>query len=80
MEELGWLLVDAVEIMLGARLSTCSHIIVSEDFFQLLPGSDRVRGKASKPAHGRWCEHDEQIVRHDIGVSSGGVDSSGVSL
>ena len=32
-EELGWLLVDAVEIMLGARLSTCSHIIVGEDFF-----------------------------------------------
>ena len=32
-EELGWLLGDAVEIMLGAWLSTCSHIIVGEDFF-----------------------------------------------
>ena len=32
-EELGWLLVDAVEIMLGARPSTHSHIIVGEDFF-----------------------------------------------
>jgi len=32
-EELGWLLVDAVEIMLGARPSTRSHIIVGEDFF-----------------------------------------------
>ena len=32
-EELGRLLVDAVEIMLGARPSTCSHIIVGEDFF-----------------------------------------------
>ena len=32
-EELGWLLVDVVEIMLGARPSTRSHIIVSEDFF-----------------------------------------------
>ena len=30
---LGWLLVDAVEIMLGAWLSTRSHIIVGEDFF-----------------------------------------------
>ena len=32
-EELGWLLVDEVEIMLGAQLSTRSHIIVGEDFF-----------------------------------------------
>ena len=32
-EELGRLLVDAVEIMLGARPSTRSHIIVGEDFF-----------------------------------------------
>ena len=34
-EELGWLLVDAVEIMLSARPSTRSHIIIGEDFFQL---------------------------------------------
>ena len=33
MKELGQLLVDAVEIMLGARPSTRSHIIVGEDFF-----------------------------------------------
>ena len=32
-EERRWLLVDAVEIMLGARSSTHSHIIVGEDFF-----------------------------------------------
>ena len=32
-EELGRLLVDAVEIMLGARPSTRSHVIVDEDFF-----------------------------------------------
>ena len=32
-EELRWLLVDAVEIMLGAQPSTRSHIIVGEDFF-----------------------------------------------
>ena len=32
-KELGRLLVDAVEIMLGARPSTRSHIIVGEDFF-----------------------------------------------
>ena len=33
MEELRRLLVDTVEIMLGARPSTRSHIIVGEDFF-----------------------------------------------
>ena len=36
-EELGRLLVDAVEIMLGARSSTRTHIIVGEDFFLALP-------------------------------------------
>ena len=32
-EELGRLLVDAVEIMLGARPSTRSHVVISEDLF-----------------------------------------------
>ena len=31
-EELGWLLGDAVEIMLGARPRTCSHVVVGENF------------------------------------------------
>ena len=30
-EELERLLVDAIQIMLGAQLSTCSHVVVSED-------------------------------------------------
>ena len=42
MEELRRLLVDAVQIMLGAWPSTCSHVIVGEDFFQLFPGPDGV--------------------------------------
>ena len=57
-EELGWLLVDAVQIMLGARPSTRSHIVVGEDFFQLFPGFNGVRGKACEPVHGGWREHD----------------------
>ena len=36
-EELGWLLVDAAEIMLRARSSTRGHIVVGEDFLQLFP-------------------------------------------
>jgi len=79
-EELRWLLVDAVEIMLGSRSCTRSHIIVGEDFFQLFLGSDGVRGKASKPVHDDWRKHDGKIVHHDTGVSSGGTNSSGISL
>ena len=36
-EELGWLLVDAAEIMLRAGSSTRGHIVVGEDFLQLFP-------------------------------------------
>ena len=79
-EELGWLLVDAVQIMLGARPSTRSHVVVGEDLFQLFLGSDGVSGKACELVHDGWHEHDRKIVRHDTGVSSGGVDSGGVSL
>ena len=57
-EELGRLLVDAVEIMLGARPSACGHIVVGEDLLQLFLGSDGVWGKACEPAHGGWREHD----------------------
>ena len=78
--ELGRLLVDAVEIMLGARPSTCGHIVVGEDFLQLFLGSNGVQGKAGKLAHGGWREHDGEIIHHDTGVSSGGADNSGVSL
>ena len=79
-EELGWLLGDAVEIMLGARPRTCSHVVVGEDFLQLFPRSDGVQGKACEPAHGGWREHDGGIICHDIGVSSDGMDDSSVSL
>ena len=41
-EELGWLLVDAIQIMLGARPSTRSHVVVGEDLFQLFLGSNGV--------------------------------------
>ena len=66
--------------MLGARPSTHGHIVVGEDFLQLFLGSNGIRGKASKPAHGGWREHDGEIVRHDTGVSSDGANSNGVSL
>ena len=42
MEVLGRLLVDAVQIVLGAWPNTRSHIVVGEDLLQLLPGSDGI--------------------------------------
>ena len=71
---------DVVEIVLGARPPTCSHVVVSEDFLQLLPRSDGVWGKACELAHGGWREHDGEIICHDVSVSSGGTDGGGVSL
>jgi len=50
-EELGRLLVDAVQVMLGARPSACSHVVVSEDLRQLFLGSNGVWGKACEPVH-----------------------------
>jgi len=79
-EELGRLLVDVAKIMLGARSSTCGHVVVGEDFLKLFLGSDGVWRKAGKPAHGGWREHDGEIIHHDTGVSSSGADSSGISL
>ena len=79
-EKLGHFLIDAIQIMLGARPSTRSHVIVGEDLLPLFPRSDGIRGEAREPVHCGWREHDGKIVRHDTGVSSDGADSSGVSL
>ena len=79
-EVLGRLLVDAIQIVLGARPSTHSHVVVGEDLFELFLGFDGVRGKACEPVHRSWCEHDGKIVHHDTGISPGGVHRSGISL
>ena len=41
-EELERFLIDAIQIMLGARPSTHSHVIVSEDLLQLFPRFDGI--------------------------------------
>ena len=53
-EELGWFLVDAIQIVLGARLSTRSHVVVSEDLLHLFPESDGIWEDACEPVHGGW--------------------------
>ena len=49
-------------------------------FFSSSHDPDGVRGKACELAHGGWREHDGEIIRHDVGVSSGSADGGGVSL
>ena len=71
---------DAVEIVLGTRLPACGHVVVGENSLQIFPRSDGVWGKACELAHGGWREHDGEIICHDVGVSSGGMDGGGVSL
>ena len=78
-EELGRFLIDAVQIVLGARSSIRSHVVVSEDL-ELFPRFDGVRGEAGELVHRGWREHDGKIVCHDTGVSSGVMDNSGISL
>ena len=79
-EELGRLLVNAVQIMLGARPSTRGHVVVGEDLLQCFPRSDGVWGEACELVHHSWREHDGKIVRHDTSISPGGAHSSGISL
>ena len=68
MEELKWFLVDAIQIMLGARPSTRSHIVVGEDFLQLFPRSNGIWGEARELVHRSWHEHDGKIVHHDTSI------------
>ena len=73
-------MVDAVEIVLGARPPACGHVVVGENSLQIFLRANGVRGEACEPAHGGWREHDREIVCYDIGVSPGGSDGGGVSL
>ena len=41
-EELGWFLINAIKIVLGALPSTRCHVVVGEDFLQLFPRSNGI--------------------------------------
>ena len=79
-EELKRLLVDVVQIMLGAWPSTSGHVVVGEDLLELFLGSNGVQGEVCELIHRGWCEHDMEIVRHDVDISLDSTHSSGISL
>ena len=80
MEKLGRFLINTIQIVLGARPSTRSHVIVGEDLLQLFPRFNGIWGKARELVHGGCHEHDGKIVHHGPSVSSSDAHSSGVSL
>ena len=73
-------LINVIQIVLGARPSTRSHVIIGEDLLQLFPRFDGIRGEAYEPIHRSWREHDRKIVCHDAGISPSGTQSSGTGL
>ena len=44
-EKLRWFLIDAIQIVFGARSSTRNHVVVVEDFLQQFPRFDGIRGR-----------------------------------
>ena len=69
MEKLGRFLINTIQIVLGARPSTRSHVIVGEDLLQLFPRFDGIQGEAREPVHYGWREHDGKIVCYDTSIS-----------
>ena len=61
-----------LQVVLGAGLLTCSHVVLSEDFFKVILGSNGVLPHAEKPVVHRLVEHDRQVVCHDVFTSAHG--------
>ena len=59
-----------LQVILGARLLAHSHVIVGEDFLEVIPRSDGVLLLAEEPVICRLVKHDGKIVHHDIFVSA----------
>ena len=59
-----------LKVILGAGLLACSHVVLSEDLFEVVPRSYGVLPQAKKPIVGRLVEHDSQVVCHDVFTST----------
>ena len=73
-------MINTIQIVLGARPSTRSNVVVGENLLQLFPISDGIQGEAHDPVHHGWREHDGKIVCHDTGISPGGAHGGVISL
>ena len=50
------------QVILGVGLLTRGHVIVSEDFLEVIPRSDGVLSQAEEPVVCRLVKHDGKIV------------------
>ena len=60
------------EVIHGAGLLVCSHIVVGEDFLEVIPRSDGVLLQAKEPIICRLVKHDRKVVCYDVLVSARG--------
>ena len=60
------------QVILGAKLLACSHVVVSEDFLEVVPRMDGVLLQDKEPIICRLVKHDRKVVCHDILISTHG--------
>ena len=60
------------QVILGAELLACSHVVVGEDFLEVILRSDGVLLQAKEPIIYRLVKHDRKVVCHDILISARG--------
>ena len=53
-------------VILGAELLACSHVVVGEDFLEVIPRSDGVLMQAKELIIFKLVMHDRKVVCHDI--------------
>ena len=64
-----------LQVILGVRLLAHSHVIVGEDFLEVVPRSDGVLPQAEELVICRLVKHDEKIFCNDVFVSARGFHS-----
>ena len=63
-------LMNLLQVILGAGLLTLGHVIVGEDFLEVIPRLDGVLPQAEELVICRLVKHDGKIVRHDVFISA----------
>ena len=58
------------QVILGVGLLSCSHVVVSEDFLEVIPRSDGVLLQAKELIICRLVKHDRKVVCHDVLISA----------
>ena len=60
------------QVILGDGLLACSHVVVGEDFLEVIPRLDGVLLQANELIIFRQVMHDRKVVCHDVLVSAYG--------